>query len=246
MRYFLRYSWLLVLTWPLRLDNIMIMLLIGIITNNLWHRVNILNVLNDPMLLHIFNKVLLLTLLSHRWSSRWLCYGCVFYLEAPPCGVCIQHLHPDKTTQLLLSNLSSSSSPALVYHPFDKIRSKLWLLSILCLTLICILLRNLNLCLLLYLNLNIRDSRWNLTIDNQVWGRWGTLPNLVLAYDLDSTIILRSGSHGSHQWRGLLVFTIVQHLSLLRWVYRVWEPYSIQRHFSSVKIAWTLLLLGCC
>jgi hypothetical protein len=67
--------------------------------------VDILDVLDDPVFLHVLNKTLLLGLLiplTDRGCTRGLCYSCVFDLEAAG-GISVQHLNSTEPTKFLLA-----------------------------------------------------------------------------------------------------------------------------------------------
>lgn len=66
---------------------------------------NILDVLDDPVLLHVLNKTLLLGLLvplSDRGCARRLCNRCVFDLETAG-SISVQHLNSAEPTKFLLA-----------------------------------------------------------------------------------------------------------------------------------------------
>ena len=89
--------------------------------------VDILNVLDDPVFLHVLYKTLLLGLLvplTDRGCPRRLCNRCVFDLEAAG-GICIQHLNTTEPTKFLLAKLARSPlccpSTVLVDHTLNEI-----------------------------------------------------------------------------------------------------------------------------
>ena len=89
--------------------------------------VDILDVLDDPVFLHVLNKTLLLGLLiplTDRGCARWLCNRCVFDLQAAG-GICVQHLNSTEPTKFLLAQLPRSPlccpSTVLVDHTLNEI-----------------------------------------------------------------------------------------------------------------------------
>ena len=111
-----------------------VLLLASLVTSsqhNLAELVDILDVLNDPVFLHILNKTLLLGLLvplTDRGCTRWLCNRCVFYLETAG-GISVQHLNPTKPAKFLLSQLPWSPlgcpRTVLIDHALYEIGCKL-------------------------------------------------------------------------------------------------------------------------
>jgi len=127
----------------------------------LTHLAHIMDILDDPMLLHVLHKALLLS-----WTNCGLGDCSVLDLQASTkVRLLVTHLHiggsiqyPTKPSQLLLCSASRSptgSTPVLVDHPLDQIGSQLRLRLYLLLGI-----------LLLHLHLYIGHGRWYLAIDH--------------------------------------------------------------------------------
>lgn len=70
--------------------------------------VDILDVLDNPVFLHVLDKTLLLSLLiplTDRGCTRRLCNRCIFNLETAG-RISVQHLNSAKATKFLLAQLA--------------------------------------------------------------------------------------------------------------------------------------------
>ena len=95
--------------------------------------VDILDILDYTVFLHVLNKTLLLGLLIPltNWGcTRRLCNSCIFDFETAG-GISIQHLNSTKPTKFLLAQLARSPlscpSAVLVDHTLNEIGCKLGL-----------------------------------------------------------------------------------------------------------------------
>ena len=167
----------------------------ALLVDDLTQLVDIMDVFGNPMLFHVFHETLLLW---NDYVYNWIlwntlgraCNGCVLNFETPRIVGCIEHTtYPSKLLLAKSSIASAICTSTLVDHTFDEVCCELWLRVQLRLgRLDNVLVLNLNL-FLFHLNLNVSDSRWGLAIDNEVWRRWRRLPYLVLANDLDASVV---------------------------------------------------------